>query len=328
MFELSARAERWPIRGSFGISRARLTTSYVVVAELNDGVHSGRGECEPHESEQDHSRVVVDALRALNGRIDATTTGVDLAALLPAGPARNALDCALWDLKAKQSGRRVWDLCKIAAKPSISTVFTLGLDTPEAMANEAILRGDWPQLKVKLGGDDATDVDRIRQISSARPDCRLIVDANGGWTIARLRHMLPHLVEAGVELVEQPLPPGADAALADFRSPIPLCADESCLDRSSLPQVIGKYQAINIKLDKTGGLTEALALAEAATATGLTIMVGCMVGTSLAMAPAWVVAQLASFVDLDGPLLLEHDRDPGITYADGRIIMPTAEIWG
>jgi len=328
VFKVTASAERWPIKGTFGISRAQLTTSYVVVAELTDGKCIGRGECEPDDVDENQSAIAINAMLALNGRIDETTTGADLIEWIPSAPVRNAVDCALWDLKAKRAGKRVWDLCSITPKASLPTVFTLGLGSPEAMAVEALAAQDWQMLKVKLGGKDDVDLDRIARIRSVRPQCGLIVDANGGWTLARLEQLLPHLVAAGVELIEQPLALGADDALSGFQSPIPLCADESCLDRASLAHVIGKYQAINIKLDKTGGLTEALALADAADTAGLTIMVGCMLGTSLAMAPAWVVAQRAAFIDLDGPLLLSRDRDLGMTYAHGQILMPPPEVWG
>ena len=249
--------------------------------------------------------------------------------MLPAGPARNALDCALWDLMAKRSGQRAWELAGVALSAPVLTAYSIGIDAPDAMAALARERSEHRLLKLKLGdASGETDFARVQAVRAARPDARLIVDANGAWSLARLQTLAPQLAVLSVEMIEQPLPVGHDDALNDYTSPIPLCADESCLDRASLPSLIGRYQAINIKLDKTGGLTEALALKRAARAHGLKIMVGCMVGTSLAMAPALIVAYDADWVDLDGPLLLANDRYPGLVYDDGMIAPPPRELWG
>lgn len=328
MLQLRLQAERWPIRGQFRISRDTFTHSQMIVVEISDGQHTGRGECEPHESDPAAVEAAMQSIRALEKHITRGLTRETLAQLMPACPARNALDCALWDLEAKQAGRRAWELIGLPVRESSETAFTLGIDTAEAMAQKATRYANWRLLKIKLGGHDDTDLDRVRAIRHARPDARLIVDANGGWTIERLREMAAALKLLGCELIEQPLPRDADDALKYYRSPVPLCADESCLDRSSLAHVIPRYQYINIKLDKTGGLTEAFALVRSAQAAGVGVMVGCMVGTSLAMAPATLIAQHAQFIDLDGPLLLDKDREPGIAYDNGRILLPQRELWG
>ena len=322
-------AENIPLREPFRISRIEFHHSQVVVAEIAAGGHVGRGECEPHESDPMlRDRAMAD-LWALSDRIAAGLDRAALAALLPAGPIRNALDCALWDLEAKRRGCSAAALAGLAAPVALPTVFTLGIDTPDAMADKARRMAEWKRLKIKLGGEGtALDLDRVAAVRRARADAELIVDANGGWTMDVLRRMAPALADLGVALIEQPLPPGQDAPLADYASPVPLCADESCLDRASLPAVVGRYAYINIKLDKTGGLTEALALADAAEAAGLGIMVGCMTGTSLAMAPAHLVAQRARFIDLDGPLLIAWDRTPGMLYADGLVHPPEPMLWG
>ncbi|PQM26038.1 dipeptide epimerase [Sphingopyxis lindanitolerans] len=322
-------AENIPLREPFRISRVEFHHSQVMVAEIAAGGHVGRGECEPHESDPLLRDRAMMALWALSNRVAEGVNRTDLAALLPAGPIRNALDCALWDLEAKQSGRTAASIAGVAVPIALPTVFTLGIDAPAAMAEKARRMAAWTRLKIKLGGDGtARDLDRVAAVRGARPDVELIVDANGGWTMAVLQHMAPALAGLGVALIEQPLPPGQDASLADYGSPVPLCADESCLDRRSLPAVIGRYAYINIKLDKTGGLTEALALADAAEAAGLGIMVGCMTGTSLAMAPAHLLAQRARFIDLDGPLLIAWDRSPGMRYEDGMVYPPQSALWG
>ncbi|WP_414900611.1 N-acetyl-D-Glu racemase DgcA [Sphingomonas flavalba] len=322
-------AENLPLREPFRIARMAFHHSQVVVAEIAAGGHVGRGECEPHESDPAERDRAMAQLWALSGRIAEGMDRAALATLLDAGPIRNALDCALWDLEAKRRGRPVHALAGRPASAALPTVFTLGIDAPGAMAEKARRMAAWSRLKIKLGGDDsARDLERVAAVRRARPEAELIVDANGGWTMAVLRHMAPALAGLGVALIEQPLAPGRDAALADYASPVPLCADESCLDRGSLPAVIGRYAYINIKLDKTGGLTEALALADAAEAAGLGVMVGCMTGTSLAMAPAHLVAQRARFVDLDGPLLVGWDRSPPMRYADGLVYPPEPALWG
>ncbi len=249
---------------------------------------------------------------------------------MPAGAARNALDCAFWDHEAKRSGRRVWQLAGLAPPQPLTTAFTISLADPATMAAKAAAAASRPLLKIKLGGDETNGGDsaRIAAVRAAAPNATLVVDANEGWREDRLAANLAACAAAGVVLVEQPLPEGRDDALAHIARPIPVCADESVHDRASLVALKGKYDAVNIKLDKTGGLTEALAMADAAIAAGFTIMAGCMVATSLAMAPALLLAQRARFTDLDGPLLLARDRTPGLTYAGSLVDPPDPALWG
>jgi len=244
---------------------------------------------------------------------------------LPAGPVRNAIDCAFWDLESKQRGQRAWEIAGIE-EGRIRTLYTIGLDTPEVMAARAAKHADWPWLKVKLGGPG--DRERIAAVRHAAPRARLLVDANGGWTLDELNAYAPELAAIGVSVIEQPLAPGADAALAGWKGPLPLCADESCTDRSSLAALPDGYGYVNMKLDKTGGLTEALALAAAAHKQGLRLMVGCNLGTSLATAPAMLIARLAEIVDLDSPLLLARDREPALVYDHDLIEWPEYRLWG
>lgn len=322
-------AENIPLREPFRISRMEFHHSQVVVAEIRVDGHVGRGECEPHESDPVECDRAISKLESLADRVARGLDRAQLADLLPAGPVRNALDCALWDIEAKRSGIGVAALAGRPASVALPTVFTLGIDTPDAMAAKAHHLDGWDRFKIKLGGEDPMlDLDRVAAVRRARGDVELIVDANGGWTMDALKSLAPLLADQGVALIEQPLAPGYDAALSDYSSPVPLCADETCLDRQSLPMVIGRYSYINIKLDKTGGLTEALALVDAAEAAGLGIMVGCMTGTSLAMAPAHLVAQRARFIDLDGPLLIAKDRTPGMRYDRGLVHPPEPALWG
>ena len=323
---LLARIERWPIAGSFAISRGAKTEAVVVVAEVSAGGFTGRGECTPYARYGDTPDSTLSAIEAMAERL---RTGLDrqgLQAAMPAGAARNALDCALLDLESKASGRRVWDLLGRQAPTPRTTAFTISLGEPTAMAEAAARAAHRPLLKVKLGGDG--DGARIAAVRTAALRSELIVDANEAWTEANLEHNLAACAEAGVTLVEQPLPAGHDAALARIKRPIPVCADESVHDRASLSALRGRYDAVNIKLDKTGGLTEALAMADAARALGFDIMVGCMVATSLAMAPAMLIAQQARVVDLDGPLLLSADRDDGLHYDGSTVHPPDAALWG
>ena len=247
--------------------------------------------------------------------------------LLPPGAARNAVDCALWDLEAKRADRPVWELAGLSAPGPEITAYTLSLDTPEAMRAQAAAHAFRPLPKTKLGGGEA-DVARIEAVRAGAPDARIIVDANEGWTPDLYQTLAPVLVRLGVEMVEQPLPAGADGALAELERVLPVCADESCHDRASLPALRGRYDMVNIKLDKTGGLTEALALKAEAEAQGFGIMIGCMVGSSLAMAPGVLLAQGASIVDLDGPLLLAHDRDSALTFDEAGVHPSRTELWG
>ena len=323
---LSIRIERWPIAGTFTISRGAKIEAVTVVAEIGQGGLSGRGECVPYPRYGETPDGAVAALEAMH---DAVRDGLDRAALqaaMPACAARNALDCALIDLEAKRSGRRAWDLLGCAPPKASVTAYTISLATPEAMAAATARAAHRPLLKIKLGGGD--DLARIAAVRAAAPRSELIVDANEGWTSEDLERNLAACAEAGVTLVEQPLPAGRDEMLARIRRPVAVCADESVHDTRSLDGLRERYDAVNIKLDKTGGLTEALAMAEAARALGFDIMVGCMVGTSLSMAPAMLLTPLARFIDLDGPLLLARDRDDGLRY-DGSIVYPPEPgLWG
>jgi L-alanine-DL-glutamate epimerase-like enolase superfamily enzyme len=324
--ELSVRIERWPIAGAFAISRGSKTEAVVVVAELSDGTHRGRGESVPYARYGETPDGIV---AAIEGFRPALRQGVDCAALqgaMTAGAARNALDCAYWDVNAKQTGRRAYELAGIRALAPLTTAYTISLSSAAEMA-AAAERAAWrPLLKVKLGGGE--DRARIAAVRRAAPRAEIIVDANEGWDADNFEQNLAACADAGVTLIEQPLPEGRDDALARIQRPIPVCADESVHDRASLDALTGKYDAVNIKLDKAGGLTEALALAAEAERRGFTIMVGCMVATSLAMAPAMLVAERARLVDLDGPLLLAKDRADGLRYEGSLIYPPEPALWG
>lgn len=323
---LSVRLERFPIRGTFRISRGAKTEALVLVAELRDGDgHVGRGECVPYARYGESVEGVQAAMEAMG---DAFARGLSRRALahaMPAGAARNALDCALWDLEAQRSARPAWQLAGLAPLEPVVTAFTLSIDTPDSMAGaaRAVAR---PLLKLKLAGDGA-DLDRVAAVRDAAPASRLIVDANEGWKPDDLAILPAAFARLGVEMIEQPLPAGADEALIGFDSPVRLGADESAHGLDGLEALARRYQVVNIKLDKTGGLTEALAVKARAQSLGLDVMVGCMVATSLSMAPALLLAQGADYVDLDGPLLLARDREPGLTY-DGARLLPTAGVWG
>jgi L-Ala-D/L-Glu epimerase len=323
---LDARIERWPIAGSFTISRGAKTEAVTVVAEVSRGDRTGRGECVPYPR---YGETPEETLAALKSMQEPVARGLDrqaLQAAMPAGAARNALDCALLDLEAKIAGRRVWNLLGRPAPRACTTAYTISLGTPEAMAAATARAAQRPLLKIKLGGDG--DGARIAAVRTAAPESELIVDANEAWTSDNLAQRLAECAEAGVTLVEQPLPAGQDEALARIRRPLSVCADESVHDRSSLAGLRERYDAVNIKLDKTGGLTEALAMADAAQALGFEIMIGCMVATSLAMAPAMLLAGQARFVDLDGPLLLARDREGGLRYDGSLVYPPDAALWG
>ncbi len=323
---LNAAIEAWPIAGSFTISRGSKTQADVVVVELQDGAHRGRGECTPYPRYGETAAGVVAAIEALRQPLLEGLDRSGLQRLLPGGAARNGLDCAFWDLEAKQSGRPAYVLAGLAAPGPVNTAYTISLGTPDAMAEAARAAAARPLLKIKLGGDD--DPARIRAVRNAAPAAELIVDANEGWTPENLAANLAACADVGVTLIEQPLPAGDDAALAAVAHPIPICADESVHDRATLARLKGKYEAVNIKLDKAGGLTEALALAEEATRLGFEIMVGSMVATSLAVAPAMLLAQRARVVDLDGPLLLARDRPEGLRFEGSRMYPPEPALWG
>lgn len=306
----------------FTIARGSRTEAKVLTVKIKDGDHVGWGECVPYARYGESLQSVTDEIMGL----PADFGRMDLYDLLPAGAARNAVDCALWDLEAKRAGKPVWQLAGLAAPGPEITAYTLSLDTPEAMRAQAAQHAFRPLLKIKLGTPD--DMPRLEAVRAGAPKSTIIVDANEGWSAEVYADLAPHLVRLGVELVEQPLPAGEDHALLGMQRPVPVCADESCHDRASLPELKGKYDVVNIKLDKTGGLTEALALRDAAIAQGYDVMVGCMVGSSLAMAPATLVAQGASVVDLDGPLLLAEDRDEPLIFDNAGVHPPSAALWG
>ncbi|MGY3534333.1 N-acetyl-D-Glu racemase DgcA [Bradyrhizobium sp. USDA 4452] len=323
---LNSRIERWPIAGTFTISRGAKTEAVVVVAEVSQGGLIGRGECVPYPRYGETPEATLQAIQAMQEPLAHGTDRIALQARMPAGAARNALDCALADLEAKRAGRRIWNLLGRPAPEPRTTAYTISLGTSEAMAEAAAKAGHRALLKVKLGGDG--DAARIAAVRRAAPATELIVDANEAWTEANLAANLAACADAGVTLIEQPLPAGKDEALARIKRPVAVCADESVHDRASLEGLRGRYDAVNIKLDKTGGLTEALAMADAARALGFEIMIGCMVATSLSMAPAMLIAQAARFVDLDGPLLLARDRDEGLRYEGSLVYPPDAALWG
>jgi L-alanine-DL-glutamate epimerase-like enolase superfamily enzyme len=324
--KLSVHQEIWPVARPFRIAGREWTSFDSVVVELARDGAVGRGEALGifYFGETPAS------LSAQIGQVaDAIVAGIDraeLQRLLPPGGARNALDCALWDLEAKTSGRSVWELAGVTRK-ALETVYTISIEaTPELMAEHAASAAGYRLLKVKL--DAHQPLERIREICRARPDASIVVDANQAWTFDQLRNLAPAFADLGIQMIEQPLPRGADAALQGYRSPVPLGADESCLHRGELAAAAKRYQMINIKLDKTGGLTHALELVRAARELGLGLMVGSMAGSSLAMAPAFVIGCLVDLVDIDGPLLLKRDRLPGLTYTGGRVDPPGPELWG
>ena len=326
MPQLTIAEERWPIAGSFTISRGAKTEAHVVTVTLAEGHHTGRGECVPYPRYAETVPQVMAALENARGQIEAGITREDIPSLIAPHAARNALDCALWDLDAKKAGRPVWQLAGLPEPKSAITAYTLSLDTPEAMAEAAAKASHRPLLKLKLGREG--DAMRLQLIRRNAPASRLIVDANEGWTPENLASMLAACADQGVELVEQPLPAGNDEALRHSARAVTVCADESAHGIGSLDDLAGKYGAINIKLDKAGGLTPAIALAHAARERGLVIMVGCMLATSLAMAPAFLLTPFAEVIDLDGPLLLKTDRAPGIRFDGSTMHPPPATLWG
>ena len=306
----------------FTISRGSRTEAKVLTVRIARGGVTGWGECVPYARYDE-------TLESVEAQIRSLPEGIDRLALqeaLPAGAARNAVDCALWDLEAKQAGCRVWELAGLPAPGPEVTAYTLSLDTPEAMQAQAAKHAHRPLLKIKLGTPD--DMPRLEAVRAGAPEARIIVDANEGWSAEVYADLALHLLRLGVALVEQPLPAGEDDALLGVDRPVPLCADESCHDSASLSKLKGKYDMVNIKLDKTGGLTEALKLRDAARAEGYDVMVGCMVGSSLAMAPAVLVAQGAAITDLDGPLLLAEDRADGLLFDAAGVHPSAASFWG
>jgi L-Ala-D/L-Glu epimerase len=322
---IDAREETWPLDKPFRISRRARTETRVVVVTLTDGQHSGRGEGVPIKRYNQTPASVLAEIESIKSAPNLHRE--QLQRLLPPGAARNAVDCALWDLEAKISGKRAWELADISIAPEVETTFTISLDSPEAMAAATQAATNLPILKLKLGGDDA-DVTRVEAVREAAPKARLLVDANESWTPDHYLRVVPSLVEFGVELIEQPFPADANNVLETLDHPIPVCADESCHTTADLPGLKKRYEVVNIKLDKTGGLTEALLLADGARRAGFKLLIGCMVCTSLGIAPARLLAGAADWIDLDGALLLSGDREHGLAYEDGKIGLPSRQLWG
>ncbi len=323
---LMISTESWPIRGGFAIARGKKTVSETVTVTLLEGGARGRGECLPYSRYGESIESVIGQIQTIREEIEAGMGRADLQKFLKPGAARNAVDCALWDLEAKQTGKPVWRLAGLPSPRPCPTSLTIGLDTPKAMARAAKAAADLPLLKIKLGG--LADEDCITEVRKAAPKARLVIDANEGWTLEKLHKIMPHLVREKVELVEQPLPAGQDSALKDINRPIKVCADESAHTTADIAGLKDHYDAVNIKLDKTGGLTEAIRMTQAAERAGLDIFLGCMVATSLSMAPAQLLSPLATYVDLDGPLLLETDRKQPIQYRQGWMDPPAPALWG
>ncbi len=315
-------ADTFQLAEVFTISRGSRTEARVLTCHLDDGTYKGWGECVPYAR---YGETLDSVTAEING-LPESFSRQDLYDLLPAGAARNAVDCALWDLECKRAGKRAWELAGLPTPTPEITAYTLSLAEPEQMRISAAKHAHRPLLKIKLGTED--DMKRLEAVRAGAPKSNIIVDANEGWSAEVYSELAPHLVRLGVQLVEQPMPAGADDMLGEIARPLPVCADESCHDRTSLPGLKGKYDVVNIKLDKTGGLTEALALREAALADGYKVMVGCMVGSSLAMAPAQIVAQGAMVTDLDGPLLLAEDRDNAMHFDEAGVHAPSAALWG
>ena len=309
----------------FRISRGSRTEARVVVVTVSDDEQIGRGECVPIRRYDQSTASVLAQIESVKS--EKSVNRQQLRKLLPAGAARNALDCALWDLEAKRSGKRAWELANVSMAAEVETSFTISLDTPAKMGLAAKAVAKLPLLKVKLGGDDI-DLARVKNVRQNAPNAQLLIDANESWSLDHYREIVPALKELGVELIEQPFPVDADSVLETLDHHVPVCADESCHTSTDLPRLRNRYEMINVKLDKTGGLTEALHLCERARESGFKLLIGCMVGTSLSMAPVRVLASNADFVDLDGPLLLARDREHGLSYRDGKIAIPSRELWG
>ncbi len=322
---LEATIETYPIAGLFTISRGSKTEAEVVTCVISSNGLSGRGECVPYRRYGETLEGVIHDVRSVASAVAGGAGRQELLRLLKPGAARNAVDCALWDLEAKQASVSVAEVLGPAPKP-ITTAFTLSLGDPDAMAAEAARNADRPLLKIKLGTAD--DEARMRAVRGAAPQSRIIVDANEGWTEDNLEHHLRIARELEIALIEQPLPAGQDGKLAEIERLVPICADESVHSTDDLVRLRDRYDAVNIKLDKTGGLTEALRMKAEARRLGFSVMIGCMVGTSLAMAPAVLLAQDADYADLDGPLLLARDRQPGLRYEGSTVFPPTPDLWG
>ncbi len=325
--KLSIERQSWPIAGGFTISRGTKTTADVILVTIAQREHIGRGECVPYARYGESLASVEGEIESVRKAVEEGLDRAGLQELLPAGAARNAIDCAMVDLEAKRAGKPAWEILGLTKAPApVVTAYTLSLDTPEKMAEKARANAERPLFKLKLTGEG--DLERVAAVKQAAPRTRLIVDANEGWQPEMVEPYAAKLAALGVEMIEQPLPADADAMLANIDHPVTLCADESAHDSEGLDKLVGRYDMINIKLDKTGGITEALALKTAAETAGLEIMVGCMLATSLAMAPAVLVGQGAKVVDLDGPLLLAQDREPALRFEGSTIQPPEPALWG
>jgi L-alanine-DL-glutamate epimerase-like enolase superfamily enzyme len=322
---IEAQEETWPLKQLFRISRGSRTEAQIAVVTVQDGGHAGRGECVPLARYNQSIASVLAQIESIQDKKDFNRQ--ILQELMPPGAARNALDCALWDLEAKASGKRVWEIADIPIAPEAETSFTISLDTPEKMAAAAKANRNLSILKLKLGGD-VDDFARVQAVRGVAPSVRLLIDANESWTAEHYREIVPALKQLGIELIEQPFPASADEVLEILDHPIPVCADEGCHTTADLQRLTNRYEAVNVKLDKTGGLTEALRLCERAREKGFKILIGCMVCTSLGIAPARLMAATAQWIDLDGPLLIGGDRDHAIPYENGRIGLPPRELWG
>ena len=322
---IEACEEIWPLKKVFRISRGSRSEAQVVVVTVAKDDHIGRGEGVPIKRYEQSVESVLAKIESI--KVEKDLDRQQLQKLLPAGAARNALDCALWDLEVKTCGKRVWELANVPIVPEVRTSFTISLDTPEKMAAAAAVAAELPILKLKLQGDDL-DLARVKGVRESAPAARLLLDANESWSPEHYRKIVPALHELGVELIEQPFPANADEVLETLDHPIPVCADESCHTTADLRRLTNRYDMINVKLDKTGGLTEALRLCDRARDSGFKLLIGCMVCTSLGIAPARLLASNADLVDLDGPLLLGRDREHGLAYTNGRLALPSAQLWG
>jgi L-alanine-DL-glutamate epimerase-like enolase superfamily enzyme len=322
---IESREEIWPLKQPFRISRGTRTEAQVIVVAVSDGDYVGRGECVPVERYNQSTASVLAQIESV--KADGNLNRQSLQEQLPAGAARNALDCALWDLEAKISGKPTWELANVQVVPEVETSFTISLDTPEKMGASAKANANLPILKLKLGGDNP-DLARVAAVREAAPSVRLLIDANESWSPEHYRKIVSGLKQLGVELIEQPFAAHADDVLETLDHPIPVCADESCHTAADLSRLTNRYEAVNVKLDKTGGLTEALRLCDRARSSRFKLLTGCMVCTSLGIAPARLLATFANWVDLDGPLLLARDRDHPVSYINGRMGIPPHDLWG
>jgi len=328
MREITAEIQSWPIAGAFTISRGAKTEARVVVASVSENGLTGYGECVPYARYGENEKDVVAAIKAQQPTLADGLSREGLQRVMPRGAARNALDCALWDLETKLAGKPAWELAGLGAPRALTTAYTLSLAAPGEMHEAAKAAAHRPILKLKLGQGGEEDVARVEAVRSGAPNAALIVDANEGWKPEDVLPLAHEFARLGVSLIEQPVPAKEDEVLRGIASPVPLCADESAHGLEGMRRLVGLYDFINVKLDKTGGLTEALAVIRCAKARKLRVMVGCMVSTSLAMAPAMLAAQQADYVDLDGPLLLAQDREPSLRYEGSLVYPPESKLWG